>query len=75
MSEEIFWPIFIPDKFWEAVSGRAWLAAMLEAEGAFAIAQARVGLIPHDAAEAIACRVPAANATFALAQRVLAEQE
>jgi 3-carboxy-cis,cis-muconate cycloisomerase len=54
MSEELFRPIFVPDKFREAVSGKAWLHAMLEAEGALAVAQARAGLIPLDAAEAIA---------------------
>ena len=54
MTEELFRPIFVPDKFREAVSGRAWLQAMLEAEGALAVAEARVGLIPPDAAEAIA---------------------
>ena len=54
MSEDLFRPIFVPDRFREAVSGRAWLGAMLEAEGALAIAEARAGLIPPDAAEAIA---------------------
>jgi 3-carboxy-cis,cis-muconate cycloisomerase len=54
MTEELFRPIFVPDKFREAISGRAWLGAMLEAEGALALAQARAGLIPADAAEAIA---------------------
>jgi 3-carboxy-cis,cis-muconate cycloisomerase len=53
MVEELFRPIFVPDKFREAVSGRAWLGAMLEAEGALAVAEARVGLIPPDAAEVI----------------------
>jgi 3-carboxy-cis,cis-muconate cycloisomerase len=54
MTEELFRPIFVPDRFREAVSGRAWLGAMLEAEGALAIAEARAGLIPADAAEVIA---------------------
>jgi 3-carboxy-cis,cis-muconate cycloisomerase len=54
MTEELFRPIFVPDRFREAVSGRAWLHAMLEAEGALAVAEARVGMIPADAAEAIA---------------------
>ena len=53
MSEEIFGPIFVPEEFREAVSGRAWLQAMLEAEAALATAEARVGLIPHEAAAAI----------------------
>ena len=54
MSEGLFGPIFVPDGFREAVSGRAWLRAMLDVEGALAVAEARVGLIPTDAAEAIA---------------------
>ena len=54
MAGELFGPIFIPDRFREAVSGRAWLQAMLEAEGALAVAQARAGLIPTEAAEAVA---------------------
>jgi 3-carboxy-cis,cis-muconate cycloisomerase len=53
MSGELFSPIFVPEKFSEAVSGRAWLGAMLEAEGALVVAQTRVGLIPRQAAEAI----------------------
>ena len=53
MAGEPFRPIFVPDEFREAVSGRAWIGAMLEAEGALAVAQARVGLIPREAAETI----------------------
>jgi 3-carboxy-cis,cis-muconate cycloisomerase len=54
MSGDLFGPIFVPDAFWEAVSGRAWLQAMLDAERALAIAEARAGLIPPEDAEAIA---------------------
>ena len=36
---ELFGPIFVPDALREAVSGRAWLAAMLEAERALAAAR------------------------------------
>ena len=36
MDGEIFRPIFAPDEFREAVSGRAWLQAMLDAEAALA---------------------------------------
>jgi len=50
---ELFRPIFVPDEFKEAVSGTAWLRAMLEAEGALAVAQARAGLIPQGAAKTI----------------------
>jgi len=53
MAGQLFRPLFVPDEFREAVSGRAWLRAMLEAEGALAIAQARVGLIPRQTAETI----------------------
>src|SRR5215211_9257925 len=53
MAGELFRPIFVPDEFREAVSGRAWIGAMLEAEGALAVAQARVGLIPPQAAKTI----------------------
>ncbi len=59
MSEAPFAPIFVPDEFREAVSGRAWLQAMLDAEAALAVAEARVGLIPEVAAEAIASRCDA----------------
>jgi 3-carboxy-cis,cis-muconate cycloisomerase len=52
--EELFRPIFVPDAFREVVSGRAWLRAMLDAEGALAVAEARVGLIPREAAATIA---------------------
>ena len=54
MSGDLFGPILVPDRFREAVSGRAWLQAMLDAEAALAAAQARVGLIPPESAEAIA---------------------
>src|SRR5215210_9416371 len=53
MAGELFRPIFVPERFREAVSGRAWIGAMLEAEGALAVAQARAGLIPHQAADTI----------------------
>jgi 3-carboxy-cis,cis-muconate cycloisomerase len=53
MAGELFRPIFVPERFSEAVSGRAWIRAMLEAEGALALAQARAGLIPRQAAETI----------------------
>jgi 3-carboxy-cis,cis-muconate cycloisomerase len=53
MAGDLFRPIFVPERFSEAVSGRAWIGAMLEAAGAFAVAQARAGLIPRQAAETI----------------------
>jgi 3-carboxy-cis,cis-muconate cycloisomerase len=54
MSGDLFGQIFVPDTIREAVSGRAWLQAMLDAEAALAVAEARVGLIPPEAAETIA---------------------
>jgi len=54
MDGEIFRPIFVPDEFREAISGRSWLQAMLDAEAALATAETRAGLIPHEAAAAIA---------------------
>ena len=54
MSESLFGPIFVPNEIREAVGGHAWLQAMLDAEAALAVAEARAGLIPTEAAEAIA---------------------
>jgi 3-carboxy-cis,cis-muconate cycloisomerase len=53
MVGDIFRPVFVPDEFREAVSGKAWLQAMLDAEAALATAEAQVGLIPREAAAAI----------------------
>jgi 3-carboxy-cis,cis-muconate cycloisomerase len=53
MCEDLFEPIFVPDEMREAVGGRAWLQAMLDAEAALAVAEARAGLIPAEAAKAI----------------------
>ena len=53
MSDDLFRPMFVPDAFREAVGGRAWLEAMLRAEGALALAEARAGLIPPEAARTI----------------------
>jgi 3-carboxy-cis,cis-muconate cycloisomerase len=46
--------IFVPASLREAVSDETWLAAMLDVERALANAEARVGVIPADAASAIA---------------------
>jgi 3-carboxy-cis,cis-muconate cycloisomerase len=53
MAGELFRPVFVTDEFSEAVSGKAWLSAMLEVEGALALAQARAGLISRKDADAI----------------------
>ena len=60
MSEDLFGPIFVPDRFREAVSGSAWLQAMLDTEGALAVAQALEGLIPDEAAKTIVSRCDSA---------------
>ncbi len=52
--EDLFGPLFVPEKIRGLVGGRAWLQAMLDAEGALAIAGARASLVPAEAAEAIA---------------------
>jgi 3-carboxy-cis,cis-muconate cycloisomerase len=51
--------IFVPPAVRAAVSEEGWLEAMLEVERALAAAEARAGVIPSEAAEAIAdaCRV------------------
>ena len=49
-----FEALFVPSELREAVSGRAWLTAMLGAERALARAGADVGLVPAAAATAIA---------------------
>lgn len=46
--------IFVPDGLREAVSDQAWLQAMLDFERALAFAEARAGVIPAEAATAIA---------------------
>ncbi|HZI90377.1 MAG TPA: 3-carboxy-cis,cis-muconate cycloisomerase [Thermoleophilaceae bacterium] len=51
---ELFDGLFVPDDVRDAVSDRAWVAAMLEFEAALARAEAAVGLISGEAADAIA---------------------
>ncbi len=55
-SEGFFTPIFTTPAVHAAVGDRAWLEAMLEFEAALARAEARVGLIPADAASVISAR-------------------
>ena len=54
MTDELFTPIFVPAPMRAAVSGRSWLQAMLDAEAALARAEAGAGVIPAEAADAIA---------------------
>ena len=58
MPSDLLTPIFVPDEIRDAVSGEAWLQALLDAERALAAAEARAGVIPEEAAAAIAeaCR-------------------
>ena len=57
----MFERLFVPATAREATSAAAWLQAMLDAERALAVAEARAGVIPTEAAEAIAaaCRAEA----------------
>jgi 3-carboxy-cis,cis-muconate cycloisomerase len=56
--DSLFGPVFTTEDLAEATSGRAWVAGMLAFEAALAMAEAEVGLVPPDAATAIArcCR-------------------
>ncbi len=45
--------LLVPDDLREAVSGRAWLTGMLDAERALAAAEVKAGIVPADAAAAI----------------------
>lgn len=51
-----FGPLFVPERLLDAVSDRAWLEAMLEFESALAKAEAAAGIVPAEAAAAIAER-------------------
>jgi 3-carboxy-cis,cis-muconate cycloisomerase len=53
-SSDLFGTLFLPDAVRATVADRAWIAAMLEFEAALAAAEARAGVIPHEAAAAIA---------------------
>jgi 3-carboxy-cis,cis-muconate cycloisomerase len=48
-----FGPLFVPGELLDAVSGRAWLEAMLQFESALARAEAQTGIVPSEAAAAI----------------------
>jgi 3-carboxy-cis,cis-muconate cycloisomerase len=53
-SSDLFGTLFVPDSTRAAVGDKAWVAAMLEFEAALAAAEARAGVIPGEAAAAIA---------------------
>jgi 3-carboxy-cis,cis-muconate cycloisomerase len=50
----LFWPSFTTEAMRRTVSDAAWVQAMLDVEAALARAEARAGVIPAEAAEAIA---------------------
>ena len=58
-SGSLFRPIFVPDRFRDTVAGKARLQAMLDAEAALALAEARAGRISGKVAEAIVSRCDA----------------
>jgi 3-carboxy-cis,cis-muconate cycloisomerase len=53
-----FEALFVPAELRAAVSGDAWLAAMVEAERALAAVEERLGLVPEGTAAAIAVAGP-----------------
>lgn len=57
----VFHGLFVPEQLAEVTSERAWLQAMLDAEAALASAEADAGIVPPDAAEAIAAACDAAH--------------
>jgi 3-carboxy-cis,cis-muconate cycloisomerase len=57
-SRGLFTPIFVSEAVQDAVSDDAWLRALLDVEAALAAAAAAEGLIPADAAAAIASASP-----------------
>ena len=57
----LFAPIVTGDELLAATSDRAWLQAMLDVEAALAIAEAEAGIIPAEAAAAIAAICQSGN--------------
>jgi 3-carboxy-cis,cis-muconate cycloisomerase len=57
-SDSLFAPITTTDELLESTGDRAWLQAMLDSEAALAHAEAEVGVVPVEAADAISqcCR-------------------
>lgn len=49
----LFGGIFVPEDMRLATGGRAWISAMIEAEVSLSVAQARMGVIPEEAARGI----------------------
>jgi 3-carboxy-cis,cis-muconate cycloisomerase len=57
----LFDALFVPMELRDAVGGRAWVQAMLDAEAALARAEAAAGVIPADAADRIAASCDAST--------------
>jgi len=57
----LFEALFVPRQIRDAVDGRAWVQAMLDAEAALARVEARAGVIPAGAAEEIAAACDASR--------------
>ena len=55
--------LFVPDELREATSEPAWLQALLDAESALAAAEAQAGVIPAEAAGAIAAAAAPSSTT------------
>jgi 3-carboxy-cis,cis-muconate cycloisomerase len=53
-SEGLFGPIFVPPAVAATVNDKVWLQALLDVEAALAAAEAEHGLVPPEAAQAIA---------------------
>src|SRR4051812_3427269 len=60
-SDALFGPLFVPGPLRDAVSGEAWLRAMLEAERALAVASAASGVLSREDADAIAAACDASR--------------
>jgi 3-carboxy-cis,cis-muconate cycloisomerase len=57
----VFQGLFVPEHVAEQTSERAWLQAMLDAEAALAGAEAEAGIVPGEAADAIAAACDASS--------------
>ena len=72
MADDLFGPLMSTAEMRSAVSGRAWLRAMLDAEAALAAAAATVGLAPASSAAAIRAAARADDYDLdAIAERTL----
>jgi len=63
-----FEALFVPAALREAVSDAAWLRAMLEAERALAVAEAKAGVISQEEADAVVVTTDGDNTNLVIAQ-------